>query len=189
MRTILSRSWWAVALSGVAAVLFGILTLSWPRLAVATLVIFFGAFALVDGISSIITAVEGIELHRMWGWPLAHGIAGVLAGLVAFAWPRLTAVVLLLVIAVWAIVAGAAQIFAAIELRRDLNNEWIMIAGGALSVLFGVVVILRPGAGALALIGLIGIFAILLGVTRISLGFRLRSLQHKLASAASSRAP
>jgi uncharacterized membrane protein HdeD (DUF308 family) len=183
MGTILSRSWWALALSGIAAVLFGILVFSWPRLAVAVLVILFGAFALVDGISSIIMAVEGIEHHQTWVWPLAHGIAGVLAGLVTFAWPRLTALALLFVIAVWAIVAGAIQIFAALELRRALHDEWIMLAGGALSVLFGVVVILRPGAGALALIALIGVFAVVLGIARISLAFRLRSLQHKLAAA------
>jgi uncharacterized membrane protein HdeD (DUF308 family) len=183
MGTILSRSWWALALSGFTAVLFGILVFSWPRLAVAVLIVLFGAFALIDGISSIITAVEGIEHHQTWTWPLAYGIAGVVAGLVTFAWPQLTALALLFLIAAWAIVAGAIQIFAALELRRVLHGEWIMLAGGALSVLFGVIAILRPGAGALALIGLIGVFAIVLGVARISLAFRLRGLQHNLAAA------
>ncbi len=181
MGTILSRSWWALALSGLAAVVFGVLAFSLPRLVLATLVILFGTFALVDGIAWIIAAVEGIERHQTWKWPLAYGIVGVLAGLVTFAFPRFTALTLLVLIAIWAIAAGVVQIGAALELRKVLPNEWLLIAGGAVSVIFGVVVILRPAAGALALIGLIGTFAILVGVLRISLAFRVRSLQHKLA--------
>jgi len=180
MGTILTRSWWAVALSGVAAVLFGVLAFSLPRLVLASLVILFGAFALVDGIFQIIAAVEGVEHHASWVWPLARGIIGVLAGLLTFALPRLTAVALLILIAVWAIAAGATEIFTALELRKQFANEWLLLVLGALSMLFGLLIILRPAAGALALIGLIGTFAIIVGVLRISLAFRLRSLQHKL---------
>lgn len=180
MGTILSRSWWAVALSGVAAVLFGLLAFSLPGLVLASLVILFGAFALIDGIFHIISAVEGIEHHESWVWPLARGIVGVLAGLVTFTFPRLTAVALLILIAVWAIASGATEIFAAIELRKAIAGEWLLLGLGVISVLFGLLIILRPATGALALIGLIGAYAIIVGVMRISLAFRLRSLRHKL---------
>ena len=181
MANILTRSWWAVALGGVASVLFGLLAFRWPALTLVALVTLYGAFALVDGVFSLITAIEGIEHHQSWIWPGLRGVAGVAAGVITFIWPSITALALLYIIAAWAVVTGAIEIVGAIQLRREITNEWLLIIQGALSALFGVILIARPGTGALALILLIGSYAVIVGVLRISLAFRLRSLAGKLA--------
>ncbi|HEV8193525.1 MAG TPA: HdeD family acid-resistance protein [Ktedonobacterales bacterium] len=181
MSKILTRSWWALALGGIAAVLFGIFAFRWPGLTLAILVTLFGAYALVDGIFAIITAIEGMAHHRDWIWPLVIGAAGVATGIITFVWPSITAVALLVIIAAWAIVTGGLQLYAAIQLRREITNEWLLIVAGGLSVLFGLLLIVQPGAGALAVIWLIGSYAIIAGVLRLGLAFRLRSLQHQLA--------
>jgi uncharacterized membrane protein HdeD (DUF308 family) len=182
MAKILTRSWWAVALGGVASVLFGLLVFRWPGLALVALITLFGAFVLLDGIFAIITAIEGAQHHESWVWPLLGGAVSVAAGLVTFIWPSITALALLYVIAFWAIVRGATEIVTAIHLRRDLANEWLLIGAGALAVLFGLILLVRPGAGALAVIWLIGTYAVIGGIMRIGLAFRLRSLQHALAA-------
>jgi uncharacterized membrane protein HdeD (DUF308 family) len=177
MVKILTRSWWAVALGGVAAVLFGILTYIFPRSALIVLIALFGAYALVDGIFSIITAAEGVAHHQSWLWPALRGVAGIAAGIITFVWPGITALALLYLIAAWAIVTGALEIMAAINLRREMINEWLLILAGALSVLFGILlVVMGPGPGLLTLVWLIGTYAIIVGALRIALAFRLHSL-------------
>src|SRR5262249_10613732 len=144
----LARHWWVVALRGLAAVLFGILAFAWPGMTLAVLVLLFGAYALVDGVLGVIAAIRGDSDHRLA--MAAEGVVGILAGLAAFAWPGLTALVLLYIIAFWAILTGVIEIAAAVRLRRVLQNEWGLIVGGALSILFGVILVVAPGAGAVA---------------------------------------
>ena len=169
----LARHWWVVALRGLAAVLFGVLAFAWPGMTLAVLVILFGVYALADGILGLITAFRGETQHRLA--LLLEGIVSVLAGLAAFAWPGLTALVLLYIIAFWAIVTGVLEIVAAVRLRRIISNEWALIIGGALSVLFGIVLLVAPGAGALAVVFLIGAYAIVFGIALLGLSWRLRA--------------
>jgi uncharacterized membrane protein HdeD (DUF308 family) len=181
MVKVLTRSWWALALSGVAAVLFGILAFIWPNIALIVLVALFGAYVLVDGIFSIVVAAEGVAHHQSWIWPALRGVAGIAAGIITFIRPGITALALLFVIAAWAIVTGVLEIVTAIYLRREMTNEWMLILAGALSVLFGVLLVVSgPSAGILALVWLIATFAIIVGALRIGLAFRLRSLQQQL---------
>jgi uncharacterized membrane protein HdeD (DUF308 family) len=182
MAKILERSWWALAIGGVVSVLFGLLVFRWPGLALVALITLFGAFALINGIFTIIVAIEGAAHHRSWIWPLVGGAVSVLAGLVTFMWPGITALALLYLIAIWAIVTGVSEIVGALQLRRELPHEWLYIAAGVVSVLFGLFMIARPGKGALTLIWLIGAYAVIYGVLRISLGFRMRSLSRQVAA-------
>jgi uncharacterized membrane protein HdeD (DUF308 family) len=163
-----------VGLRGLLSILFGVLVLIWPEIAVEALVLLFGAFVLVDGVFAIISAVRGRDEHRQWGLVLLEGIAGVAFGLVAVGWPRITALVLLLLIAGWAIATGILEIVAAILLRRELRGEGLLILSGILSLVLGVLLAIRPQAGAVAFAWLIGVYAILFGVLLIALAFRLR---------------
>lgn len=178
MVKVLTRSWWAVALGGAAAILFGILTFIWPGAAALVLLALFGAFALVEGIFSIVTAAEGVAHHQTWIWPALRGIAGIAAGIITFVWPARTLLALVYIIAAWAIVTGIFEIVAAVHLRREMANEWLLILAGALSVLFGIILVLiGPGAAVLTVVWLIGTYAIIVGALRIALAFRLHSLQ------------
>lgn len=168
----LSRHWWLVGLRGLAAIVFGILAFAWPGITLAVLVILFGAYALVDGVLTIIAAIRGDAPHRVWLG--IEGVVGVLAGLAAFAYPGLTALVLLYIIAFWAIVTGVVEVVEAWRLRQAISNEWGLIIGGILSVLFGIVLFVAPGTGALAVIFLIGAYAILFGIALLALSWRLR---------------
>jgi uncharacterized membrane protein HdeD (DUF308 family) len=166
--------WWAFALRGLAAVVFGVLALVWPGVTVAVLVLLWGAYTLVDGVLSLLAAFRTNQDHR---WALVlEGVLGIGAGLVTFFWPGLTALVLLYIIAFWALVMGVLQIVAAFRLRRVIHNEWWMALSGAASLLFGIAVVLSPGAGALALVWLIATYAIVFGILLIILAFRLRGM-------------
>lgn len=179
MGTLLARHWWVVGLRGLAALIFGILALIWPGITIIVLIALFGAFALVDGVLAVFLAIRGRESNRNWGWLLVEGIAGILIGILTFRWPLTTGLVLLIFIAAWAIITGIMEIFEAIELRRVINNEWLLILSGAASVLFGLLLILFPAAGALALVWLIGIYAIIFGILLLVLAWRLRGMAQK----------
>ena len=174
----LARHWWVIALRGLAAVVFGVLAFAWPGITLAVLVLLFGAYALVDGILAIVVAVRGGTDHRLFMG--LEGVVGVLAGLATFVFPGLTALVLLYIIAFWAILTGILEVVAAVRLRQAITNEWGLIIGGVLSVLFGIVLIASPGAGALAVVFLIGFYAVLFGVTLLMLSWRLRSHAQQL---------
>jgi uncharacterized membrane protein HdeD (DUF308 family) len=179
MDTLLARHWWAVGLRGLAAIIFGILALVVPSITIIVLIAFFGAYALVDGIVAVYLAIRGRENNRNWGWLLVEGIAGILIGILTFRWPGVTGIVLLAFIAAWAIITGIMEIFEAIELRRVLHNEWLLILSGAASVIFGLLLIIFPGTGALAVVALIGIYAIIFGALLLGLAWRLRGMaQH-----------
>ena len=168
----LAGNWWALLLRGIAAVLFGLAALFWPGLTLFVLIVFFGAYALVDGILAIVAGIRG-SLGSRW-LLLAEGVLGVLAGLVAFFWPGMTALVLLFVISAWAIFTGLLKIIMAIAFRREVENAWLMGLSGALSILFGVILAVLPGAGLLSLVWLVGIYALIFGVALIVVGFRAR---------------
>ena len=177
MVTELARNWWLLVLRGVLAVLFAVLAFLWPGLTVAALVILFGAYAFVDGVFAVIAALQRIGKQDRWWAMLIEGILGIGAGIITFLWPGVTALVLLTIIGVWAIFTGVMEIMAAIQLRREIDNEWLLGIGGALSVLFGLLVIFFPGAGALSLVWLIAVYAFAFGILLIGLGLRLRTWQ------------
>ena len=178
----LSDHWWLFLIRGIAAILFGILAFAWPGVTLVLLVLFFGAFALVDGIASLIAAITGRGATSPRWWLAIVGLVGIAAGLLTFFWPGLTAVVLLYFIAGWAIAMGVFQIIGAIQLRKEIDNEWLLVLSGVLSVLFGILLLAMPGTGLLALVWLIAIDAIIFGVLVIGFGMRLR--KHKTAAAA-----
>ncbi|MFE3452902.1 HdeD family acid-resistance protein [Nonomuraea sp. NPDC059194] len=170
----LASTWWLILIRGICAVIFGILAIIWPGITIWVLVIFFGAYALVNGIFSVISAFRHNVESR--AWLIISGIIGILAGIVAFVWPAITTLALLYVIAFWAIFTGIAEIIAGIRLRKIIDNEWMLIIGGLLSVVVGVLLLIWPASGALALTWLIGAFAIIYGITIIILSTRVKSL-------------
>ena len=179
----LSRNWWLVALQGLSAVIFGVLALVWPQSALWALVMLFGAFALVDGAFALVQAVAWRKLLRRW-WAVAlGGLAGIATGILTFVWPNITGLALLYMIAVWAIVTGIFEIVAAIELRQVIDGEWLMVLNGLLSVVFGVLLVVFPGSGALALVWLIAAFAIVSGIMLIVLAFRMHNWANKVDKA------
>jgi uncharacterized membrane protein HdeD (DUF308 family) len=170
------RHWWALAIRGFAAIVFGILALALPGMTLAVLVLLFGAFALVDGVLAIISALRSGGEH-LW-YLLLQGVVGIVAGVAAFTWPGLTALALLFIIAAWAVVTGILEVISAVRLRKVIHNEWAWIAGGVLSVVFGLVMLISPGAGALALVWLIGGYAIIYGITLFALAWEVWGLHH-----------
>ena len=170
----LGRVWWLVLLRGLAAILFGILALLWPGVTLVTLVLLWGAWALADGVTALVAGWKARDGDKpMWQIVLV-GLIGIAAGVLTFVMPGVTAIALLVLIAVWAIMSGVFQIVAAIRLRKEIANEWILILSGALSVVFGALMIYNPGAGALAVLWLIAWFAIAFGVLLVILAFRLK---------------
>lgn len=182
MGTVLFRHWWAVALRGVLAILFGLLAIFWPRLTLEVLVICFGAFALVGGIFAVVVALGDRGAHARWGVLLVEGLFGIAVGLVTFFWPFITALVLLYLIAIWAIVTGGLEIAVAAWMHRAVGNEWMLLLGGIASLLFGVLLAALPGVGLLALTWLIGMYALVFGVLLVFLGFQWRRLERKLVA-------
>jgi uncharacterized membrane protein HdeD (DUF308 family) len=170
----LSRNWGWVVLRGVAAVLFGVLAFVLPGITLAVLVIVWGAYALADGILALIAAYRVRDQGKPFWSLVIVGLLGIAAGIVTFIWPGMTALLLLLFIAAWAIVMGIFQMIAAIRLRKEIQNEWLLGLSGVLSVLFGIIMFVQPGAGALALIWVIAAYAIVFGVLLIWLGLRLK---------------
>jgi uncharacterized membrane protein HdeD (DUF308 family) len=173
----LARNWWLLLLRGIAAIVFGVLTFVWPGLTLLTLLLLYGAFALVDGILSLAAAVMGGAPAPRW-WLAIVGFLGLAAGILTFAWPGVTALVLLLFIAFWAIATGVMQIVGAIRLRKEIDNEWLLIFCGVVSVVFGLILIAQPQTGALALAFVIGFYAILEGIGLVGLSLRLRAHSH-----------
>jgi uncharacterized membrane protein HdeD (DUF308 family) len=156
------------------AIIFGVLALIWPAITLLVLVTFFGAYALVNGIFSIFAGVRHESGSR--AWLILSGVLGVLAGIVAFVWPGITSLALLYVVAFWAIFSGVSEIVAGVQMRKTIDNEWMLIVGGALSVIFGILLLVWPGAGLLTLIWLVGVFAVIYGITMVALSFRVKKL-------------
>jgi uncharacterized membrane protein HdeD (DUF308 family) len=179
---IVSRIWWAVALRGILAILFGIIALIFTGQTLLALVYVFGAFALLSGLMEIVTAVRAGEAHVRWGWLAVAGIVGVLAGIVSFVWPGITALALLFVIAAWAIISGVAEIAFALSWPDTLAHPWLAALSGAISVVFGILLVVWPRSGVIALTWLVGIYAIIYGATQLYYAYRLQALQREVRS-------
>jgi uncharacterized membrane protein HdeD (DUF308 family) len=184
----LAQNWWALALRGIVAIAFGVLAIMLPGLTLLALVFLFAAYAIVDGAFLIVSGIRGQGGRGGTRWLVIGGIAGVAAGIVTIVWPGLTALLLLSIIAAWAIVTGILVIVAAYRLREAIRGEWLLALEGALSVAFGFAIILFPGAGALAVIWLIAAYAIASGVVLLILSFRLRRFKSGFGSSRSPEA-
>lgn len=176
-------SWKSLAFRGAAALIFGILALAWPSITLLSLVFLFAIYALMDGIM-ILAAVfrKTPEVAGRKGLLTLQGVVNILSGIVAVIWPGITALILLSVIAAWALITGALQIAAAIKLRKEISNEWLLGLAGLLSIAFGILLLISPGAGALAVVSIIGFYAILSGLLLLALAFRIRKLMTPVLS-------
>jgi uncharacterized membrane protein HdeD (DUF308 family) len=175
MTFVLARNWWSLVIRGIVAILVGVITFVWPGITLGALILLFGAYALLDGIFAIIGAWRAAKAHERWGALVFEGIAGIGASAVTVVLPGITALVLVYVIAAWAVVTGSLEIMAAMRLRKYITGEWLLILSGVASILFGILAIVIPLVGALAIALGFGIYAIVFGALLVSLGFRLRS--------------
>lgn len=176
----LARNWWLILLRGIAAIVFGVLTFIWPGMTLLTLALLYGVFALIEGVLALAAAVVGGAPAPRW-WLAIVGLLGIAVGILTFMMPGMTAFLLVLFVAGWAIATGIMQVIGAIRLRKEIDNEWMLIAVGVISILFGVLVAMQPGLGALSLAYVIGAYAIIFGITLVGLAFRLRGHSHGTA--------
>jgi len=181
MLNLMARNWWLVEIRGVAAIAFGVLAFLWPGLTLVVLVTLLAAYLLIDGVTLLAALVRGEPGTRGHGWAIAiMGILSVGVGIATIFWPEITALTLLYLIAFWAVTLGAIQIVAAIRLRREIAGELWLVAGGALTILFGVFLAIFPGSGLLSLVWIAGAWAIVFGITSLVLAWRLRGLHQQL---------
>lgn len=172
---IVADNWWMLLIRGIIAIIFGIAAFAWPGLTLLSLTLLWGAYAVVDGIFALWAGITGRGAAGGMRWWLAIvGIIGVVAGILAFVAPGAVMAALLLYIGIWAIIVGAMEIWGAFWIRREVEGEWWLALTGALTLIFGVIMVFEPAAAALGLVWLIGGFAIVIGVTLIGLAFRLR---------------
>jgi uncharacterized membrane protein HdeD (DUF308 family) len=176
LAVILRRTWWMLLLRGLFAIAFGVLTWVLPGVSLAALVLLFGAYVMADGILGVWSAVAGRKEHEHWWVMLIAGLLGIAIGLLTFLAPAVTALVLLFYIAIWAIATGVLQIVIAIRLRKEIRGEWMLVLGGLASLLFGVLLIAQPGAGALGVLWLIATYAVVFGVLLVLLALKVRSV-------------
>lgn len=181
LATIFSGNWWALLLRGLIAIAFGVVIWFQPGFSLAALVLLFGAYAMADGILSVWTAIAGRKEHEHWWVLLLGGILGICVGILAFIAPGVTALVLLFYIAIWAISTGVLGIVAGIRLRKEIEGEWLLILSGLVSVVFGALLVLMPGAGALVLLWMIASYAVVFGILLVILAFKMRGLGRQAA--------
>jgi uncharacterized membrane protein HdeD (DUF308 family) len=180
MLAVLGRNWWLLAVRGLLAIAFGILSFLLPGLTLAVLVALVGAYLLVDGAAMLVALVRGDPVARSSAWSVGiMGVLGIVAGIGAFLLPDITALSLLYLTAAWAIVMGAFQIIAAVSLRREIEGEFWLALGGAVSILFGALLVINPGAGLLSLAWLVGLWAVMFGIANFVLAWRLRELNQR----------
>ena len=178
----ISRSWWILALQGLCAVAFGILALLWPGITLLWLVVLFAAYSLFAGSITVAGAVSNRKSEEYWWLLLLLGVVSIAAGVIAVFHPDLTALVLVLLMGANALVSGVLQIVIAIQLRKVIQGEWLMIAAGILSIAFGILVFLFPGAGALAMVWLISVYAVATGILVLTVAFRVKGLAKRASS-------
>jgi len=174
LTTILYRNWWVLLLRGFVAITFGALIWLQPGISLATLVLFFGSYAMADGIIGVWIALSGRKEHEHWVVLLLGGLVGIGAGILSFLALDMTEFALLFYIAVWAIATGVLGIVVAIRLRKEIKGEWLLIFGSLTSVVFGVLLMVKPEVGALSLLWLIAIYAIAFGIILVLLAFKMR---------------
>lgn len=176
LATALARNWWVLLLRGIVAIIFAVLTWMQPAISLAALVLVFGIYVLADGVLGIWAAFSGRRENRHWWVLLLWGLVSVAVGVLTFVNPAITGLVLLMYIAAWAIITGVLQIVAAIRLRKEIQGEWLMGLSGLLSIVFGGLLVARPGAGALAVAWIIAAYAFIFGVLLVLLAFKVRKL-------------
>ena len=176
----LSRAWWLLLLRGLAAAAFGIICFVQPGISLASLALVFGAYCLADGILGVWMAISGASDNEHRWLLLLWGLLGIGVGVLTFMAPGITALALLFYIAIWAIATGVLELVAAIRLRKEIDNEWLLLLSGIASVAFGVLLAAQPGAGALTVLWLIGAYAIVFGVLLLMLAFKTRKFVGKL---------
>ena len=181
MRAVLVANWWAVALRGAFAILFGLLALFVPGATIGVLVLLYAAYMLADGALAIVAAVRAASHHERWGLLLLEGVVDIVAGLVAFVWPAITVLVFVYLLAVWAVVTGALLLGAAFRLDAA-HGRWWMLLGGVLSIVWGVMLFVAPAAGAVVLTWWLGAYSLLFGILLLVLGFSLRSRRHVVST-------
>ncbi|HUL61514.1 MAG TPA: HdeD family acid-resistance protein [Methanocella sp.] len=181
VRNVWTNLWQDMLLRGIVAVIFGLLALLWPGITLGVFVLLFGAFAFVDGILLVLQAVTTRRHEDYWWARLLHGLVSIAAGVAVFAWPGITLLVLAYIIAAYAIVTGILEILGAIELRKAIKGELLMLLSGLLLIAIGVLLIWRPGIGLIAMVQTIGIFAIAYGIVIAVLALRMRGYAHKMA--------
>jgi len=175
MRMVLATNWWALVIRGLAGITLGILTFAWPGITLVALVFLFGAYALVDGIFNIVAAVRAAKVHERWGAMVLEGLVGIAAAAITVAWPGITALALVYLIAAWATITGVLEIIAAIRLRKVISGEWLLILSGIASVVFGFLLVVAPIAGALVIALWVGAYMLVSGVLLVGLGLKLRT--------------
>jgi len=180
MFAVFSRNWWLLVLRGIAAVIFGVLAFVWPGITLFTLVLLFGAYAFMDGIFLIVHSISGRKEKEDWWMLLIGGIMGVIIGVITFLTPGVTTIVLLIYIAAWALAMGVLEVIAAIRLRKVLTHEILLVLSGIASIVFAFLLMLFPASGALGLVWLIGIYAIVLGIALTVLGFEVHHFGKKV---------
>jgi uncharacterized membrane protein HdeD (DUF308 family) len=182
VKSVAEAVWWLVLLRGIFMVIFGLIALVWPGIALLTLVWVFGFYAIFDGIAAIVIGIRTRgEPH--WVWTIVQGVISVLAGIIALFWPGVTALVMLFVVAFWAILLGIGEIVAAFASRKSGASDWgWTLALGVVNVIFGILLLIWPSGGILTLIWLVGIFALIGGIALIVLAFRVRSVAKSAAA-------
>jgi uncharacterized membrane protein HdeD (DUF308 family) len=177
----LHQNWWLVLLQGVLSVVLGGLALAMPGATLGALILLWGLFALLNGVVEVFSAIGAAAGHRSWGWQLAGGLVGIFAGLAILRWPGLSALFVLYLVAIWAIMMGIVRLVGAIADHEALPHAWLVALAGVASVLFGIAMFAWPGVGLLTLVYLVGIYAIVYGVIACVLAFRLHSLPERMA--------
>lgn len=169
----LARRWWVLVVRGIAAILFGLFAFLMPGLGLGAMVFLWGSYAIVEGVFSLVLAARGGGAGESWGWLVLQGLVSIIAGVVTFVWPGITALALLVVVAIWAVLTGISGVAVAVSLRRQIRGEWMLVASGVLSILFGMALLVFPGAGLLTLTWVVGAYALGFGALLIGLGVRL----------------
>jgi uncharacterized membrane protein HdeD (DUF308 family) len=180
MAILIGAKWWAFVVRGLLSIAFGIMAFLLPGPTLLGLILLFGIYSIADGVFNIIGAVRAEHQQTRWWVLLLEGLVSIAAGIIAFVLPGLTALALLYLIAGWALVTGVLEIAAAIRLRQQIRGEWMLALAGLLSIVFGILVALRPGVGALAIVWWLGAYAIAFGVLLIALGIRVRQFVHSI---------
>src|SRR5579883_110697 len=180
MFDMLTRNWWTYAIQGLTAVVFGVLTLVWPSIGLTVMIALFGAFAMVTGAMHVAASFDAAKQRLHWGSLLATGILSLIAGLVTWFWPGLTALGVLYLVVAWAVVTGILSIVASVEFREFVPHSWLMTLSGALSLVLALVLAVHPRNGILSLVLVIGIYAIAAGIAALVFAFRLRNLQQHI---------
>jgi uncharacterized membrane protein HdeD (DUF308 family) len=187
--TQVSRNWWVLLLQGVLSIIFGLVAIFWPGTTLAVVIWLFGLFVLVTSVVGVFAAIGAAGNHEPWGWRLTAALFGVLVGLLILRWPGVTAGILLLLIGVWAIVAGLGAIVAAVADHNEIAHAWLYVLLGAVMAIFGIAMFVWPAAGLATVVYLVAAFAIVTGIIYCVIAFQVRTLPHQLQAMAQDNVP